>query len=180
MTLAIGASPVRWTARAARCEAAVWPGGRLSRRPIRRTRSSGEVRGPRRVRAPQYPLPPRAGNTGSRAASYRRAGSRAGSRGPSPALPAATCIVHPSEETSVDFCLHCGFRLDGLTAGVSQNLLEQASVRALRAMRISSEEEERTRDGYDLSTHFRSAGGGAPRVVARRCRSSRPTAWACS
>jgi hypothetical protein len=64
--------------------------------------------------------------------------------------------VHPGEQANVDFCVHCKLRMDASSADFPQRLLDQPPVRALRAMRISSEEEERTREGYDLSIHFRS------------------------
>jgi hypothetical protein len=79
--------------------------------------------------------------------------------------------VHPGEEAGVDFCVHCGSRLDGLNADFPQTLLEQPAVRAFRATRISSEEEEeeeRSREGYELSIHFRSAGGVTRRLETKR------------
>jgi hypothetical protein len=41
-------------------------------------------------------------------------------------------------------------------------------------MRISSEEDERTREGYDLSIHFRSAGGAARRFEVKPAGDDRP------
>jgi hypothetical protein len=70
--------------------------------------------------------------------------------------------------------VHCKVRMDASNADFPQRLLDQPPVRALRAMRISSEEEERTREGYDLSIHFRSAGGAARRFEAKPAGGDRP------
>jgi len=82
--------------------------------------------------------------------------------------------VHPGEQAGADFCVHCGARMDGSSADFPQRLLDQPPVRALRATRISSEEEERTREGYDLSIHFRSAGGATRRFEAKPAGDDRP------
>jgi superfamily II DNA/RNA helicase len=67
--------------------------------------------------------------------------------------------VHPRDEAHVDLCLHCGTRLDGATSQYPQSLLRQPTVRAQRWTRITSEEEERVREGYLTTTHFRTGGG---------------------
>lgn len=68
--------------------------------------------------------------------------------------------IHPSEAAlSVDLCEHCGTRLDGATMEYPQALLNQPTVRASRWARISSDEEERSREGYAIDTHFRFAPG---------------------
>jgi hypothetical protein len=68
--------------------------------------------------------------------------------------------VHPRDNADVDLCVHCGTRLNGATSQFPQALIEQPTVRALRWTRITSEEEERAREGYVTTTHFRAAGGG--------------------
>ena len=68
--------------------------------------------------------------------------------------------VHPRDAADVDLCVHCGTRLNGATSQFPQALFEQPSVRAHRWTRITSEEEERVREGYVTTTHFRSAGSG--------------------
>jgi len=69
--------------------------------------------------------------------------------------------VHPSDEADVDLCVHCGTRLDGSTSQYPQALFRQPTVRAQRWTRITSEEEERVREGYLTTTHFRTARGSA-------------------
>jgi len=67
--------------------------------------------------------------------------------------------VHPRDEADVDLCVHCGTRLDGATSQYPQSLFQQPTVRAQRWTRITSEEEERVREGYLTTTHFRTGGG---------------------
>jgi ATP-dependent helicase YprA (DUF1998 family) len=68
--------------------------------------------------------------------------------------------IHPGEVAqAVDLCEHCGTRLDGATMDYPQALLNQPTVRASRWARISSDEEERSREGYAIDTHFRFAPG---------------------
>jgi ATP-dependent helicase YprA (DUF1998 family) len=70
--------------------------------------------------------------------------------------------VHPRDEADVDLCVHCGTRLDGATSQYPQALLQQPTVRAQRWTRITSEEEERVREGYLTTMHFQTAPGGPP------------------
>src|SRR5262249_5441613 len=67
--------------------------------------------------------------------------------------------VHPRDEADVDLCVHCGARLDAATSQYPQALFQQPTVRAQRWTRITSEEEERVREGYLTTTHFRAVGG---------------------
>lgn len=73
--------------------------------------------------------------------------------------------IHPGDEAAVDLCVNCGTRLDGLTSEFPQALFDQPTVRAARWVRISSEEEERVREGYQISTQFRIPPGAKPRMV---------------
>jgi hypothetical protein len=73
--------------------------------------------------------------------------------------------IHPRDEAAVDLCLHCGTRLDASTMEFPQALFEQPTVRATRWQRISSEEEERAREGYQVTTHFRFPAGFAARAL---------------
>ena len=61
--------------------------------------------------------------------------------------------AHEGVDADLELCLNCGTRLDG-TSDYSQRLLEQPTMRARRRQRISSEEEERVRSGYRVTTHF--------------------------
>jgi hypothetical protein len=67
--------------------------------------------------------------------------------------------IHPRDEAAVDLCVHCGTRLDASSMEFPQALFEQPTVRASRWQRISSEEEERSREGYQVATHFRFPAG---------------------
>jgi superfamily II DNA/RNA helicase/very-short-patch-repair endonuclease len=73
--------------------------------------------------------------------------------------------IHPRDEAAVDLCVHCGTRLDTSTMEFPLGLFEQPTVRASRWQRISSEEEERAREGYQLTTHFRFPAGVAARAL---------------
>ncbi len=70
---------------------------------------------------------------------------------------AAFCNIcgcaHDGEDADRDLC-DCGARLDGANATFEQHLLDQPTMRARPVARISSEEEERTRNGYRTSIHF--------------------------
>lgn len=66
--------------------------------------------------------------------------------------------MYPGEQAmEVDLCTHCGTRLDAYTSGFPQALMEQPTVRTSRWARITSDEEERTREGYKITTHYRFA-----------------------
>jgi len=74
--------------------------------------------------------------------------------------------IHPRDEAAADVCVHCGTRLDASTMEFPQALFEQPTVRATRWQRISSEEEERAREGYHVTTHFRFPAGLPARDLA--------------
>jgi very-short-patch-repair endonuclease len=71
--------------------------------------------------------------------------------------------IHPRDEAAADLCVHCGTRFDTATMEFPQALFEQPTVRASRWQRISSEEEDRVREGYQVTTHFRFPAGHAGR-----------------
>ena len=76
--------------------------------------------------------------------------------------------IHPRDEAMVDLCKHCDTRLDGTNSEFPQGLFEQPTVRGTRQARISSEEEERAREGYHITTHFWITPGLTPKTVQVR------------
>ena len=62
--------------------------------------------------------------------------------------------AHSDESLTADLCEHCGTRLDGQSSLLAQRLLEQPVMRTRVRERISSDEEDRLRNGYQVTTHF--------------------------
>ena len=60
---------------------------------------------------------------------------------------------HDRDVESVEICERCKARLDGYNSEFPQRLLDMPTVRTQPRERISSEEEERVRSGYEVSTH---------------------------
>ncbi|MBI4506370.1 MAG: DUF1998 domain-containing protein, partial [Chloroflexi bacterium] len=71
---------------------------------------------------------------------------------------------HFGERANVDLCDRCGVQLNATTGQALKNLLRLESVSTYRVDRISCDEEERLRLGYELRTIFRFAerDDGAP------------------
>jgi hypothetical protein len=67
--------------------------------------------------------------------------------------------AHEDDSLTCDLCEHCGTRLDAATSDFPQRLFEQPTMRTRSVERISSDEEERIRSGYHVTTHFRFAPG---------------------
>ena len=72
--------------------------------------------------------------------------------------------AHDGAAADSDLCEHCGVRLDAATSEFPQRLLVQPMMRARMVERISSEEEERVRSGYSITTHFSLAGSRSQRA----------------
>jgi hypothetical protein len=65
--------------------------------------------------------------------------------------------IHTGNELHTELCVGCQIRLDGSNSQMLVNLLVMPTVNTLRAARITCDEEERMRQGYDITTHFRYA-----------------------
>ncbi|HXH21153.1 MAG TPA: DEAD/DEAH box helicase [Dehalococcoidia bacterium] len=63
--------------------------------------------------------------------------------------------VHADDASTSDLCEHCSTRMDAASSDLSSTLLSQPTMRTRPVERISSEEEERLRRGYVVTTHYR-------------------------
>ncbi len=66
---------------------------------------------------------------------------------------------HDREHALADRCEHCGVSLDGSTSEYARSLFEMSTVRGYRVERITCDEEERVREGFEIETHYRFAPG---------------------
>ncbi len=64
---------------------------------------------------------------------------------------------HEGDAAMLDLCENCGTQLDANTSEFISKLFEMTTVATQRADRITCDEEERVREGYEMSTHFRFA-----------------------
>jgi hypothetical protein len=76
--------------------------------------------------------------------------------------------AHEGAEAHADICVNCGINLQHNSL-YSESLLEMPTVKTVGRQRITSDEEERLRRGYDITTHMRFAlANGKPRRIAGR------------
>jgi len=72
---------------------------------------------------------------------------------------AKLCVVcgyfHDDQSLKKDRCEHCDALLDGDNCQFVDKLFEMTTVSTQRANSITSDEEERVRTGYEITTHFR-------------------------
>lgn len=72
---------------------------------------------------------------------------------------------HDGEHAGKDRCDHCGVQLDGEHSEYVPTLFEMTTVMGKRAQRITCDEEERVREGFRITTHYRFAPAPDGRVL---------------
>lgn len=75
--------------------------------------------------------------------------------------------LHDGDHTKADRCDHCGVELDGNASEYVPMLFEMSTVRGWRVERITCDEEERLREGFEITTHYRFAPGTDGKPVER-------------
>ncbi len=75
---------------------------------------------------------------------------------------------HDGEQALVDRCDHCGVQLDGEHSQYIASLFEMTAVRGNRVERITCDEEERVREGFHITTHYRFAPGTDGKTLQQR------------
>ncbi len=73
---------------------------------------------------------------------------------------------HEGDEAQTDLCVVCGTPLDASNSDYSEQFFEMTDVVTQRRERITCDEEERLREGYEVTSHFRFAPGpgGGPQA----------------
>ena len=75
-------------------------------------------------------------------------------------------FIHTGASVDVELCEHCNSRLTADSSELLPQLLPQPPARTRARQRIRSDEEERLRTGYRVSTYFRYGAGTVDRAVA--------------
>lgn len=75
---------------------------------------------------------------------------------------------HDDERSSADVCDHCKTPLTGATSEFIPFLFEMPTVRGTRVERITCDEEDRTREGYELDLRYRFALGTDGLVISEK------------
>lgn len=79
------------------------------------------------------------------------------------------------ENVAVDICDHCKTTFNADTSEFVPSLFEMTTVRGKRVERITCDEEERTREGYDLALQYRFAIGADGQATFDQARTNTPT-----
>jgi hypothetical protein len=78
------------------------------------------------------------------------------------------------ENVGADLCDHCKVNLNAETSDFVPSLFEMTTVKGKRVERITCDEEERTREGYELSLQYRFAPGSDGQPIVDRARTTLP------
>jgi len=83
---------------------------------------------------------------------------------------------HEGDEAGADLCNHCKSTLNMANSEFLPLLFEMATVKGIRVDRITCDEEERTREGYELELYYRFATGTDGREICERSTVQSPEA----
>jgi len=75
---------------------------------------------------------------------------------------------HEDTASAADVCDHCKTTFNGETSQFVPTLFEMTTVRGNRVERITCDEEERTREGYEIATHYRFASGPDGQAIVEK------------
>jgi very-short-patch-repair endonuclease len=81
---------------------------------------------------------------------------------------------HEGDHVGADLCNHCKSTLNMENSEFVPFLFEMATVKGIRVDRITCDEEERTREGYELELYYRFATGTDGKEVCDRATASSP------